>query len=177
METRRYMIAAFVLTLAGAGCKGKHNRVTVQNEEPDTGPRMLSTVRMNDSKAGVQLLSGFYSIENDSWRWTGRRFSVLLRTPLAAAQRGATLSFSFTVPDIVIQKLRNITLTASINGMTLSSADYNKAGPFVFSTEVPASLLPAETVKIDFALDKSLPPEIDKRELGIIASSVGISAR
>src|SRR5438105_189836 len=85
--------AALVILLTGFSCTGKHNRVTVQNEEADTGPRMVSTVRMNDSKAGAQLLSGFYPVENDGWRWTAGRFSVLLRTPLAAAQRGATLMF------------------------------------------------------------------------------------
>jgi hypothetical protein len=178
LETRRYiLLATLPLMLTGVGCKGKHNRVTVQNEEPDPGPRILSIVSMNDAKAGAQLLSGFYSIENNSWRWTGQRFSVLLRTPVGAAQRGAALTFAFTVPDLVVQKLRSITLTASVNGMTLTSADYKAAGAFVFSTEVPASLLTTDTVKVDFALDKSLPPEIDKRELGIIASSVGITSR
>lgn len=177
METRRYIIATLLLMLTGVACKGKHNRVTVQNEEPDTGPRILSTVGMNDSKAGVQLLSGFYSIENNSWRWTGRRFSVLLRTPPGAAQRGATVTLMFTVPDIVVQKLKNITITAFINGTTLTSAEYNAAGPYVFSADVPASLLTAESVKVDFALDKSLPPEIDKRELGIIATYVGVSSK
>ena len=74
METKKScVLAVLLLVLPGFGCKGKHNRVEVQNEEPaDTGPRMLSTVRMSDAKATAQLLSGFYAIENNSWRWTGR---------------------------------------------------------------------------------------------------------
>jgi len=174
---KHYMIAALLLAVSGMACKGKHNRVTVQNEEQDTGPRMASVVRMNDSKASVQLLKGFHSVENDSWRWTEGKFSVLLRTPLAAAQRGASLTLAFTVPDLIIQKLKDITLTASIDGMVLKSAEYKKAGAYVFSADVPASMLSGESVKVDFALDKSLPPDVDLRELGIIASSVGLSPR
>jgi hypothetical protein len=161
--------------LAVTGCQGKHSRVTVQNEEQDAGPRMVSTIRMNDAKADAQLLSGFHSIENNSWRWTAGKFSVLLRTPLAAAQRGATLTLAFNIPDLVIQKLKSITLTASIDGMALNSAEYKAAGPYVFSADVPLAVLKTESVKIDFALDKSLPPGIDKRELGIVATSVGLA--
>lgn len=178
METkRRYIIAALFLILTGVSCKGKHNPVTVQNEQPDDGRRMVSTVRMNDSKAGAQLLSGFYSVEDSSWRWTAGKFSVILRTPLAAAQRGGTLSLAFSVPDVVIRTLNNVTITASINGMALRSAEFNAAGSYVFSADVPASMLTTETVKVDFALDKSLPAGVDKRELGIIATSVALSPR
>lgn len=168
-------MATLLLTLAGIACKGKYNRVTVQNEEQDAGPRIVSTVRMNDSRATAQLLKGFYSLENNSWRWTARNFSVLLRTPLAAAQRGATLNLAFNIPDLIAQKLKDVTITASIDGMTLKSAQYKAAGSYVFSAEIPASMLSTESVKIDFALDKSLPPDVDVRELGIIVTSVGIS--
>jgi hypothetical protein len=178
LKTKKsYIIAALFLTLTGIACKGKHNRVTVQNEEQDTGPRMASTIRMNDTKASAQLLKGFHSVENDSWRWTEGKFSVLLRTPLAAAQRGATLNLAFNVPDLIIQKLKDITLTASIDGMALKSAEYKTAGSYMFSADVPASMLTGESVKIDFALDKSLPPDVDLRELGIVVTSVGVSPR
>jgi hypothetical protein len=166
-----------LLALTGVSCKGKHNRLTLQNEEPDASSRMVSTVRMSDSKTSAQLLSGFYSLENSSWRWTAGKFSVLLRTPLAAAQRGGTLSLAFSLPDVVIQRLNNVTITASINGVALRSAEFKVAGSCVFSADVPASMLTMETVKVDFALDKSLAPGVDKRELGIIATSVALSAR
>jgi hypothetical protein len=178
LETkRRYFIAVLFLILTGVSCKGKHNRVTVQNEQPDDGPRTVSTVRMNDSKAGAQLLSGFYSVENSSWRWTAGKFSVLLRTPPAAAQGGGALSLAFSVPDLVIRKLNNVTITASINGMPLRSAEFKAAGSYIFSADVPASMLTTESVKVDFALDKNLPPGVDSRELGIIATSVALSPR
>jgi hypothetical protein len=174
---KTYIIAALFLALAGAACKGKHNEVAVQNEEPDPGPRMLSTVRMGDTTASAQLLKGFYAVENNLWRWTAGKFSVLLKTPAGAAQSGATVSLVFTVPDPVIQKLRKLSLTASINGMALKTEEYTTAGPYTFSADIPAALLGTESVKVDFALDKSLPPGVDKRELGVIASSVGLVSK
>jgi hypothetical protein len=174
---KTYFVATMLLMLTGLGCEGKHSRVTVQNEEQDAGPRMVSTVAMGDPKASAQLLKGFHGIENGSWRWTARNFSVLLRTPLAAAERGATLNFAFTVPDLVIRRLKNITLTASVNGMTLKSAEYTATGAYTLSADIPNSMLSAESVKVDFALDKSLPPDVDVRELGVIATSVGISPK
>jgi hypothetical protein len=180
LVTKYYVLAVLSLTVAltGTACKGAHNRVTVQNEEPDTKASLASTIRMNDPNAGAQLLSGFYGVENNTWRWTSRNFSVLLRTPLTAGQRGAAVTLSFTVPDVVVQKLGRITMTAAIKGAPLASTDYETAGSYVFNADVPASMLTAESVRVDFALDKSLPPTGgDKRELGIVANSVGIGAR
>jgi hypothetical protein len=163
-----------LLGLAGSACSGKHDRITVQNEDEDTGPRLASTVPMSDPTGAAQLLSGFYSIEGNAWRWTAGKFSVRLRTPPGAGQSGATLSFSFTLPDVVIQKDKNVTLAASINGMALKSATYTTPGTYVFSADVPASALAADNVRIDFALDKAMQPAGDKRELGVIAISVGL---
>jgi hypothetical protein len=178
LRSLAYTIAALLLALSAAACKGKHNRVTVQNEEPDTSQRIASTVRMNDPKSGAQLLNGFYGLEHDAWRWTAGKFSVLLPVPPTAAQRGATVTLSFTVPDVIIQRLKDVKITASVNGMTLTSTSYDAAGSYVFNADIPAPMLAAESVRVDFALDKSLPPDsADRRELGIIATSVGIGAK
>jgi hypothetical protein len=176
LEIKRYLPLLLLLALTGAACKGKHSRVTVQNEEPDTGPRIASTVQMNDPHTAAQLLSGFYAVENNMWRWTAGNFSVQLRTPLAA-QNGATLTLSFTLPDVIVQKLKNIRVTASINGMELKSQQYDTAGPYVFNADVPAALLTGESVKVDFAVDKTMRPDGDARNLAIIANSVGISPK
>jgi hypothetical protein len=177
LATRYFRTALFLLILSVAACKGKHSRVTVQNDEVDTGPRLASVVRMNDPKSSAQLLNGFYAVENGSWRWTSGKFAVLLRVPLAAAQRGATVSLAFTIPDVVIERLHSIILTASINGMTLKSSGYDKPGAIIFSADVPTSLLAGDSVSVDFALDKILPPDVDKRQLGVVATSVGLSTK
>jgi hypothetical protein len=173
---RLRLLVCLLLTLTGVACKGKPSRVTVQNEEPDAGPRLLSTIQMNDPKAAAQLTAGFYAVENNMWRWTAGKFSVQLRTP-PAAPNGATLTLSFTVPEVIVQKLKTIRLTASIAGMELKSQAYDTPGPYTFSADVPASLLTGESVTVDFAVDKTMRPDGDKRDLAIIANSIGISAK
>jgi len=165
----------FTLAVTATACKGQHNRVTVQNEE-ESAPRLASLVRMNDPNASAQLLSGFYSLENNSWRWTSGKFSVLLRTPLTAAQ-GAVVTFAFSLPDIVIRKLRKVVITASVNGTKLKSAEFDKPGANSFTADVPPALLTGESVKVDFTLDKTVPPDVDKRDLGVVANSIGISGK
>jgi hypothetical protein len=132
---------------------------------------------MSDTSAAGQLLSGFYPVEANAWRWTARKFSVLLRTPPGAAQTGGNLSLNFTIPDVSIQQLKSVTLSASVNGMMLKSQEYTAAGTQVFTADVPASMLAADSVKVDFALDKSIPPGVDKRDLGLVAASVGLAAK
>ena len=51
------------------------------------------------------------------------------------------------------------------------------AGSYEYSADIPPSMLTPESVKVDFALDKSLPPDVDRRELGIIVSSVGLASK
>jgi hypothetical protein len=164
------------LTVTATACKGKHNRVTVQNEE-ETTPQVASLVKMNDPGTSAQLLSGFYALENNSWRWTSGNFSVLLRTPPSAAGHGGVVTFAFSVPDIAIQKLKSVSIAASVNGMKLNSAEFEKPGANIFTADVPPALLTGESVRVDFALARTIPQDVDKRVLGVVATSVGISSK
>jgi hypothetical protein len=180
MESRPAMATlALVVTigaLSEAACEGKHDLISVETEEGHAGPSLVSVVRMDDLNSSGQLLSGFYAIEDNAWRWTAGKFSVVLRTPPGAAQSGATLTLAFTVPEGLLEKFGNVTVTGYIHGAALKPAKYLKAGPDVYSANIPASLLAGDSIRIDFALDKSMPPGVDKRELGIIAGSVGLSS-
>jgi hypothetical protein len=139
----------------------------------------MSTFKMYDAKAGPQLLNGFYGVEAGAWRWTSGKFAVQLATPIAASQRGATLTFNFTVPEVVKQHLGKITLSASINGKVLNSSTYQTAGPAVFTASVPSDLVTGDSVKVEFALDKDMPPNSagDGRELGVVANSVSLASK
>jgi hypothetical protein len=164
--------------LLSPGCK-RDQKVQVQPtvEEEDT-PRLASAVPMNDAKLAPQLVSGFYPTENNAWRWTAKQFSVLLRPPTAAAQRGAVLSLEFSVPDPVIQKLHSVTLQASVEGTPLPPETYTKAGPYTFKRDIPASSITGESVRVDFTLDKAVPPAgADRRELGVVAASVALGPK
>jgi hypothetical protein len=176
----RAVVVILVLgaALVSPGCK-RDQKVQVQPtvEEEDT-PRLASAVPMNNAKLEPQLVSGFYPIENNAWRWTAQKFSVLLRAPAAAVERGAVLSLEFSVPDPVIQKVHSLTLNASVEGTALPPETYTKSGLYIFKRDIPARSITGESVRIDFALDKVMPPAgADRRELGVVATSVALSPK
>jgi len=169
---------AAMLTLPGIACKSQRSRVTVQNEEPKSAEaRLASTVRMGDPAAASQLLSGFYSIENNSWRWTSGKFSAKLRTPPAAVNC-ATVALSFTIPQVIIQKLGKIQLTVSAGGTYLKSQAYDMPGTYILSADIPPGpLLEGDAVTIDGTVNKTYTAPGDSRELAIVANSVSINPK
>ena len=174
---RAALAACIILTPA---CRGKHHRTAVQNEEPqDTAQHgVASTFKMNDMSAQPQLVKGVYGIEGGTWRWAAGHFSIQLRTPTSSAQHGATLSLALTVPDVIIQKLGAVTLTASAGGAKLKSETYAKAGAYTFGADVPGSALGNDTVTLDFETDKSIPPSAtDSRELALIVSAISLESK
>ncbi len=171
------VLLAAALAFTGAACKSQRSRVTVQNEEPPPEKHLLSTIQMNDPAAAPQLLSGFYAVENNAWRWTAGKFSVSLRVP-PAAQNGATVAFSFTIPDVIIKKVGKIRVAMSAVGTELKSQEYDTAGPYVLSGDIPAGpQLNAESITVDFSVNKTMQPEGDKRELAIVANSVSLAPK
>jgi hypothetical protein len=131
---------------------------------------------MADPRASAQLVRGFHQLEQNSWRWTMGKFTVVLKSPPQAARNGATLTASFSVPDPLIQRLGTLTLTATVEGRTLQTATYSAAGEVTFKAAVPAPEFKAEAVTVDFALDKFLAAGVaDSRELGLIVTSIGFA--
>jgi hypothetical protein len=177
VRNRRSSALALALLLAVAGCRRKETVNVKQTDEE--GPRMASVVHTSDPQSDTQLVAGFYAIEQNSWRWTAQRFSVVLRPPAGAAERGATLNMQLTVPDAVISRLKTISVSGNIGATQLSPETYTEQGPYTYTRDIPASLLNGEALRIDFKLDKSLPPGTggDQRELGVIVSSVGLEAK
>lgn len=163
------------LLLAAPACKHQDVHVTDTVEE---APRLASTVHMGDRTMASQLPSGFYDVESGAWRWTMRKFAVNLRPPARSAQQGAVLELHLTVPPPSIQKLGSITLSATAGGAALAPETYSKAGEYTYRRDVAANLLAGDAVRIDFQLDKAMPPgDVDKRELGIVAVSVGLISK
>ncbi len=173
---RRLFVAGLAALLALAGCRSKQKvRVQATDEE---APALASVVHVDDPRSATQLVNGFYPVEQNSWRWTAGRFSAVLRPPRGSAQNGATLQLKFSVPEPVLAKLKTISLGATIGGLKLGSETYTQAGEFTYTRDVPASVLGAEAVKVDFALDKFLPPgEVEQRELGVVVSVVGLEPK
>jgi hypothetical protein len=168
-------LLAAALSVAG-GCRRQPKaHVEATDEE---APTLSSIVHVADPRSAPQLLTGFHELEQNSWRWTMGKFSVILRPPGGAAQNGARLETKLSVPEPVIERLKTVSLTASIGDQALPAETYSKAGDYVYSRDVPASLLTGTSVVVNFALDKFLPPgQIDQRELGIVVITVGLEPK
>jgi hypothetical protein len=179
------LVPALMLVLVLAATPGCRRRKRAPVEAPPEAEQSStaagtagSLVVMSDPRSSSQILNGFYGIENQSWRWSSGKFSVMLRPPRNAGQRGAVLVLHFATPEVVLSKLHSQTLTASIRGQGLGSQAYSKPGEQTYSRDVSGDLLKGEMIKVDFALDKTLPPSgSDNRELGVVVSSVGFEAK
>jgi len=170
-------LTAFALFCSG--CEGKHyDALYPKREEGDDPNKAQFLLQMGDAATGGRLLNGFYAIENNAWRWTAGSFSVVLDVPEGANRKGAVLYFSFAAPDTLIAVEKDVTLTASAGGSRIGVRKYTAAGPFVFKAEVPASALSGTSVTVRFDLDKHAPPgPVEKRPLGVIATSIRLTAR
>ena len=175
---RRLILAAAIFAVAAAGCnRNKRERVKVELTD-ESSSQIASIVHVADPRASVQLIKGFHDVEQNAWRWTMGKFSVTLRPPKGAAERGAALQLKFSVPDAVLEKLKTVTLTANVNGTAIPGETYSKAGDYTYARDVPATALNAEAVTVNFALDKFLTPgSVDQRELGIVVASIGLEAK
>jgi hypothetical protein len=133
---------------------------------------------MGDPKVEPQLVTGFYGVEAGAWRWAGKQFTVTLRPPFGASQKGGKLTVKVAVPQVTIDKLKTISLSATVGDSALPPETYTTAGEFFYVRDVPASALTGESVRVDFQLDKAMapaPPDI--RELGIIVHTIGLESK
>jgi hypothetical protein len=172
---RRLTLAAFVaiLVLIPAACKRKPKPHLV---EVPVFVHVASVVNMNDADAAEQLLSGFYAVEDNAWRWVARSFSVALRPPAGAAQSGARLTLKFNLQPGVL-KQGPVTVRASVDGQDLPPETYTAAGTQSYVRDIPASKLGKDVV-VNFACDKAMSPgNGDVRELALIVSSVGLEGK
>ncbi len=175
---RRPVLAAALLVLSLAAmpaCK-RQRRVTVSTIEE--APALASVVATADPHLAAQLVSGFYGVEQNAWRWTAGRFSVLLRPPRSASSRGATLQMRFAIPEVAMSKMKGVSLSAYVNGAALTPESYTQAGQYTYNRDVPGNLLGGDVARVDFSLDKTMPPtEADRRELGVVVSLVGFQPK
>jgi hypothetical protein len=155
------------LLFVSGSCKRRHKRGEI-----------ASSIFAGDPAFAGHFTEGFYDIEANAWRWTNKEFAVTLNPPLHSAERGAQLVMHLSVPDAVIQHSQFVELSCSVQGLKLDPQVFAKAGAYTYVRDVPPDKLQGPEVRIDFALDHSLPPTPpDIRQLGIIVGQVGLVAK
>jgi hypothetical protein len=169
-------LICLALALLTADCQRPQPAILLHQADK-AGAALANVVYTGDPDAAPQLVDGFHEIEEYSWRWTAQRFSVVLRPPGGAGE-SAILTMALALPDAEIGTLGDITLTAAIGPASLSPESYTRPGSYIYTREVPASLLRNEDIRIDFRLDKAMKPSAqDIRELGVIVKSIGLEPR
>jgi hypothetical protein len=173
---QRRVIPAVLLLVAAAGCRREQRAIEKATVEEQ--PELAAFVHVADPKTSFQLLEGFYALEGNTWRWTAKKFSVVLRAPVGATEKGATLRLKVNVPEVMASKVGPQTLTAEAGGVTLAPERFEKAGDYEYARDVPSHAFRRESLIVNFALDKALPPgDVDQRELGIIVIAVGLDPK
>jgi len=164
-------LLVFAALISTAACKQK--RKWAAPEPLGEHAFLASAIEVADPASNPQLLTGFYPAEG-TWCWTKKDFSVVLGSPGTGREKGARIVLSFALPDVLIHKLKSITIYAVLNGVALPPDTYSKTGESRYSRDLPPSIFTTEKINVDFHLDKAIPPSTgDPRELGIVVSAIG----
>lgn len=178
-----------LVVLLITGCDRSHfirTRPTIEENASDAsqpltpGPLQAaaSTVPMSDAALAPQLRSGFYDVEQGAWRWTAGTFSVALAPPSHSAVNGGTLKLDFNVPDPLLTRVKQTTLTAQAGAIALPPQTLTKPGMQSYTASIPASALTTNPLIVTFHLDKFIPAgAIETRELGLIVTRVALESK
>ena len=135
---------------------------------------------MADLKITKQLISGFYELSEDGWRWTAPTFSVALNPPNSGANqvlRPAKLTVELYFPQLEIDQLGPITLTAISDGQVFGTTTYTRGGSYLFAASVPAKALCTNVLPVTFQLNKFIPAsKADPRDLGTVVTSIHLTS-
>ncbi|MBI3695124.1 MAG: glycosyltransferase family 39 protein [Acidobacteria bacterium] len=136
----------------------------VKAEIVDLAEPRLSYLRMSDPEAAPQLLSGFYQIENNAWRWMAEQAAVTLQAPDSATR----FEMVFVIPTMAPARR----LTIALDGVVLATPAYPAPGRYTLSA--PVQLPAASAHQLTLTVDESFHPKGDERRLGLIVQELGL---
>jgi hypothetical protein len=154
-------LALILLILTGEACR-------------KPGPQ--SVIRMADLHTQKQLLKGFYQLEAGAWRWTDKDFSVMLKVPEDAAKNGGVLTLQGSLAPESVQN-GPVEISCQVSGQPVEKKSFTKQGQIIYRVDVPASALTTSLVAADFSLSSTHRVPGDERDLGIIATIIGLHAK
>lgn len=152
--------------------------LTACRPRPEPPPPPLDTaIRAADPRVANQFVSGVFAIEQGAWRWAAPEFSVKLRPPLTAKEKGALLKLNFTFPHVVFEKTGPLTISSRIGMDIFDPQTFTSPGNKVYTADVPARMLSSDIIQVDFQVDKFMEDGADKRRLSILVSTVGFETK
>jgi|SRR5271165_375704 len=174
MQHLKPLLAFSLLALTAACRRPDPLRLQPTIEEP---PTLSSVIRTADAATASQLLRGFYPVEQNAWRWSAPKFSVVLGAPLSASRSGARLVLKFNLIAAEIASLKRLTLSATAANARLSPETYIASGEQEYRRDVPPAVFSDANINVNFSLDKFFKTEQDERQLGLIVTSIALEAK
>ncbi len=122
-----------------------------------------SYLLMNSPAADRQLLSGFYEVQSDAWRWMGPSGSAMLAIPESVG----SFKLDLYVPDN--SPARQVRVEAGGRLLLERTLD----GPGGHVIEAPIQRPPGDAARIVIRAQPAFFPPGDERELSIVVNSFG----
>jgi cephalosporin hydroxylase len=110
-----------------------------------------------------RLLLGGFSKSQGGWRWTAKAFAVSLSRP--AGREAVYLVLDFGFPSELAQVTQTVAVSAKVNGVSMGTQRFTKAGRYQYVTVVPESALKTQPAKVEFELDRTFPSAEGERGL------------
>jgi hypothetical protein len=156
-----YCLAGLIVL---AGCRHK--------EAPSASAPVFD-LAVADPALDSRVLRGFYDGDK-AWKWTGRIFAVLLDAP-PPANETTFLILDFNAPDELMRVVKEVTVTARVNGEFVGSQKYTASGRYLLQLKVPARLLKQSPAELEFELDRAVRVEGMRHEIGLIVMRVQLT--
>ena len=126
---------------------------------------VLSDLPMNAPEADRQIVSGVYQLEGGLWRWMSKEAVILLKPP----PNPSALVVRFVIPEAAPARRVHVDL----NGQLVVTQDCPSPGSYIVKT--PPIQPPGDSATIKISVDNTFSPQSDKRQLGVILTSVGFN--
>jgi hypothetical protein len=165
-------VCLFALTIACKRPDPIHLQPTIEQS-----PTFSSSVKIGERPNSDQLLRGFYSPGREHWCWVAPKFAVAFATPPGASMNGAWVVLDFTLPDVSVAALKQITISARTGSTALPAETFSTAGDHTYRHDVPASAFKEDLVGVNFTVDKFITPPDDGRDLALVVHAVSLEAK
>ena len=142
-----------------------------RGSDPAHGDRDERAYCLLESRAcpaySVKLLEGWHPLEQNSFRWTSRQFSIELRKTMPLDAR--TFRLRFHLPEAVVRAAGPVTIHAKVDGAAFAPETFSKEGEYSYAIDLGRRISKGGPLRIDFTVDKALPAgDLDTRELALI---------
>jgi hypothetical protein len=125
-----------------------------------------SYLKMSAPDAEDHLMLGFYQVEQNQWRWIGRRAMAVLKSPDSASGR-IEFELSLHIPEVAPAR----TVKVRLDSKPLASQTY--PGPGSYTLRAPAAVKTGEALTVEIETDQTFRVPGDSRDLGVIVTAFG----